>query len=752
MALATRHMKTKQAFNELAGTGDSGFEQAFANLAQAFLKDAAPGLLDHQLGFQLLDKNQDDTRAVGVFAFMVGSQILYAPVFFLNGDLKGNELLYIKNQDIFVPLSEGWLQYIINRKPNVLGEGVDSNTANLGVRNPDLSELSEPPSKMAADLSDFVSAFLPKYASLQLADFSKEWAHLKNIFSTTLSLDNRLKKASVAELQTVCDLIEQDSIIAEGFQRWHGFAKLAAAVKAAEERALKASVLDEPDLPQASVLFTPSNLDVYLDVDMLPGDVTEPELEYFYSHSILVRDSRPTEEKAEVVDENNDIRLGGPTVTGKCLVLDKSGRTVEKIVLMRPVGRHGFTRSVNLLSVSGNELETFKPDQLFVADNNTNPREEFKKWWAGKGNGSPTKGSTIIAVTEDGMSSMPFRVERSLGKSSDGSSAYAIFFNSSCCNSDQLDMDTSSKSRFTDGSGEQRLYVGSKADSKIHASNNDIFVPASAKFITVDTYPGESFAPGDVHDAQRRLQRGTIKVKATREGERYAIDGQKMASKQAALKALLVKYKMPLDKGDAALAKLANAAPKASHSFRLKLAYPSLLDNATQSFNIDMNPGQTSPDLMAFGGEMAPQATTRQEISELSSANSDLSGYSILDEGRNAIHAYVQQASVRGDKDVFDAGMLATMLKTVKEDLIIDDHIPELMKAVDRLGRLIFMFYWHYDKFSGRFGKQAMPELEDTLRNSFEMLSDVILFLKNKTIEPYDEDDMPGVSLTDSQE
>ncbi len=215
---------------------------------------------------------------------------------------------------------------------------------------------------------------------------------------------------------------------------------------------------------------------------------------------------------------------------------------------------------------------------------------------------------------------------------------------------------------------------------------------------------------------------------------------------------LLVKYKMPLDKSEEVLEKLATTSHKASHAFRLKVAYPSLIDNANQSFNIDFEPGGESQNLMAFQGQMAPQGESFQQIEELSSANSDLSGYSVLDEGRNALHAYVQQASVRGDKDVFDVGMLGAMLKTVKEDLVIDDHIPELMKAMDRLGRLIFMFYWHYDKFSARFGKQSMPELEDSLRNSFEMLSDVILFLKNKTIEPYDEDDMPGVSLSESQE
>ncbi len=84
----------KQA--SLGGDQESSFEQAFSSLAYAYLKDKSPRLLDFIVGFQLVDRNEDNTKAVGIFGFKVGDQWLYAPVFFLNGDLKGHELLYIK--------------------------------------------------------------------------------------------------------------------------------------------------------------------------------------------------------------------------------------------------------------------------------------------------------------------------------------------------------------------------------------------------------------------------------------------------------------------------------------------------------------------------------------------------------------------------------------------------------------------------------------------------------------------------------
>jgi hypothetical protein len=57
------------------------------------------------------------------------------------------------------------------------------------------------------------------------------------------------------------------------------------------------------------------------------------------------------------------------------------------------------------------------------------------------------------------------------------------------------------------------------------------------------------------------------------------------------------------------------------------------------------------------------------------------------------------------------------------------------MKALDKLGRILFMFYWHQEEFEDRYGKQDLPELEDSIRNAFEVLGDVVLFLKEKTVQ-----------------
>jgi hypothetical protein len=97
---------------------------------------------------------------------------------------------------------------------------------------------------------------------------------------------------------------------------------------------------------------------------------------------------------------------------------------------------------------------------------------------------------------------------------------------------------------------------------------------------------------------------------------------------------------------------------------------------------------------------------------------------------------YAVTASNMGQKEVMDTSVIGGLVKTLDAGNRVDEYIPDLMLALDRLGRILFMFYWHNDKFKDRFGQQDMIELEDNLRNVFKNLGEVTLYLKQKTIDP----------------
>jgi hypothetical protein len=92
-------------------------------------------------------------------------------------------------------------------------------------------------------------------------------------------------------------------------------------------------------------------------------------------------------------------------------------------------------------------------------------------------------------------------------------------------------------------------------------------------------------------------------------------------------------------------------------------------------------------------------------------------------------------ASQRGQKEVFDVSALSTVLKATRDDQLTDQYMKPLMKALDSLGRMLMSFFWHGEQFAERYGDAEMPELEDSLRNTFEDLGTLIQAIDSKTVD-----------------
>jgi hypothetical protein len=122
-------------------------------------------------------------------------------------------------------------------------------------------------------------------------------------------------------------------------------------------------------------------------------------------------------------------------------------------------------------------------------------------------------------------------------------------------------------------------------------------------------------------------------------------------------------------------------------------------------------------------------------VDGMSSYHTDPNTYDPFYQPDQGAMQVAQQAAASGQKEVFDTAMISGMLKSVRQDSLVDRYLGDLMKALDKLGRILFMFYWHQEEFEDRYGKQDLPELEDSIRNAFEVLGDVVLFLKEKTVQ-----------------
>ena len=258
------------------------------------------------------------------------------------------------------------------------------------------------------------------------------------------------------------------------------------------------------------------------------------------------------------------------------------------------------------------------------------------------------------------------------------------------------------------------------------------------------THEQAPLEPGNLVDLQAMIAAVTKPLKLYSDGHDVTIDDAKRLSKNGALKHLIVEHGL---REKTAKLILTNA----DKAGQLRDAYTVLLKYAAPGSSMgDMVSGAPGappfpePNIGwdAMTGSNLPTQEFSQHnlmVPDMSASTTDRSVYYFQGPDPKSI-AVAQQAAQTGQREVFDTAMLGSMLKAVRQESMVDRYMGDLVKGMDRLGRILFIFYWHGEDFEDRYGKQDMPEMEDALRNSFESLGDLVLSLKRKTVEPYPDD------------
>lgn len=766
-----RHDRSQVKTAELGGDGkDTSFEQAFSNLAHAYLRDKAPTLLDHEIGFQLLDRNQENTKAVGVFAFKVGSQWIYAPVFFLNGDLKGHELLYIKNQDMFVPLKENWINYIINRKPNILGQGVDRNSSQLGMRYPDFTQLSRSPTKFGSakpSLKEMVTAVIGPFAKCATMKTAAAFDEM----GKTLHLPTFLKQAGLDMLSKLVATCQHAPHIAQAIDNFHGLAVIKEAIAAAHARNNQpkiASVLSSaPKVAPNSKTLEVVEYDATVQKALPPG-YTEEDQEKLLRDGLLITDKRDRDNVSIAYDVQTEKRFFNPTESGLYDIIVKPGDIERCYVAVFPMGASKRADFVTVVRTDGKpDWVNTRADHVFALSRIEG--EEFTKWFDGlpEATSLPTTGARVILLNKTGDTTVPVRVIKEYGGEHE-STVYEAHLEdhskyppkghiSPCCYTDPLNYD-----KWRDG---VRIHLGGKKGSKLRSSMGDIYVPEGFKMLKVSLGEddvekaedqsacgcGESdppaLQPGNLLDAQMILMQKTSALVVRHNGTEVRINDSNPVLEKEALIALVSKHGL---REKSAREILSRASKNRKTECRIKYAEP-----YGPPMMVNQGPSAPSDPGAVYGGETIMNSNVPTQmgidigvpVADMSASKTDRSIYNPNTALDQKTLKSVVDAANSGQREIFDTAMIGSMLRAVRDDTMVDRYMGDLVKGLDKLGRILFMFYWHGDQFADRYGKADMPELEDSLRNAFEMIGDVILFLKQKTIEPYPEESSQDVDL-----
>ena len=90
---------------------DRSFEEKFSQMAFLNVEESVPSLMggEHWVGTQLIDKSEDGRHAMGIMAFLLNQMWLYIPIVYVNGMIKGTNIIYIHNVDLHIPAQDAWI-------------------------------------------------------------------------------------------------------------------------------------------------------------------------------------------------------------------------------------------------------------------------------------------------------------------------------------------------------------------------------------------------------------------------------------------------------------------------------------------------------------------------------------------------------------------------------------------------------------------------------------------------------------------
>jgi hypothetical protein len=842
----------------LGGEQSEGFEQAFSSLAYAYLKDKAPRLLDFIIGFQLVDRNEDNTKAVGIFGFKVGDQWLYAPVFFLNGDLKGHELLYLKKQDMFVPLKENWVNHVISRKPHILGEASAKNTFQLGGLLPNLNRLASPPvaTKFSADIgfncSEWAQPFLPFLAAVVADKFDVVFAKHAHV-AEALDLRNVLRSFPLLKLAHE-KAYQKYPLIKEGFDKFYGkdfWAKMAAnALNDAtdltkqsrcwegyepvpgkkpysDDSCRKTGSKEKPEkksfdiLPAArekhpiktgALKITMQNIEMSGDIKDLDGDIlkgilpdeiqdkitdmmkrsaevdndvtitdgdnkrlnsTDDDRKKLLDDGVLITDKRDSQDVSMAFNTQVRMEMMNPNESGVYEVLEKPGTFTEMVVLSNPASGRGRENTVLVVRKDDPRswLHTHRTN-VFVKSCDCPLPSVFREWVNGLSDISDCKvGNTYVAMHEIGSGTCPFEVTEVL---SDGSYRVSWLDYAELPRPGNLAARTCMHPQYDNMNGykswDAKITINKRPGTNLRTVAGEMFIPSDYKVIKVkeknDTSRKDdspfTFMPcceskpfqsgsrsdpspielGNLANVQLMLYEKFASLKVQDTGTDFYIQsathGNHKLKKVAAVIHLVADHGLS-EKQARVMLKEASVVAKHNDAKTYFIKHAAPFNNSVLEGGPN-TPGFPEPfyGQEPVGRGMYPARYPEEYTSLVPGMDSNLTDPKIYDPfympDPKAMQAG-QQASQSGQKEVFDTAMISGLLKTVRQDGLVDRYLGDLMKALDKLGRILFLFYWHQEEFEDRYGKQDLPELEDTLRNSFEVLGDLVLFLKEKTVQ-----------------
>jgi hypothetical protein len=710
-------------------SGNDEFEQAFFQLAYDKLQGKLSNLIPFLVGFQLVKKSENDTKAVGVFGFKSNNgQILFVPTFFVNGKIKDLEILYSRNNNQFYPLNEDFAELFL--KDDVTGLGSVSNQSkeeiNRDIVRPNMRNIIWPPRTgrisyaEAKDLDEKNPEVLDKAAECLLS--KKSYENPPSIINFVKSGDNKVKEAFYfllnknAEFADAVRSFYKDEEIADALS-------VPAIIKEAKPKKLKIIDFDTTenfkDIPEKTkkdiatkgvgIIDNRPDQDVSkLGIFKFTETFSNPSQTGFYPYITEIGTIR-----YGLIITNVESLIGGYTHT-KAIVLDlessRKGQAYEiesnKIFIKDQITIKDLGKAMTLLEEPAESLPGY--DDYVLLNENLKSTEPFR----------------IIENYKDGSGIRRIKVEPTWYNEAKPS-ANSSEPKNKCCNS---------------RNGEAVLVLTKKPGNKLEHRNHAVYIPKGFKLLKIHlgSYYGSTpeersqisaGRPGGLSCLTAFLrENNTFPLTLYTNGSDYFLNvaGAKVTYANPLEAKLAMVTELGLRENNAEYA-LEGLIPNVKKSGFVKIAVTgehvfSMQDEQPESNEFGQPTYYGIPYVdMHDAGDGYTKDPTQQGLG----VKPD------LDNINQTVNHAVQLAQ-QGQKEIFDVQSIGSLAKYTDSNSKIQEYVPTFVSSLDKLGRMLFLAYWDTETFEEMYGKDELPELIELVKSVFNNLGDLVIFLKRK--------------------
>lgn len=396
-------------------------ETTLADLAVNLVFERTPGLADHYLGFELVpgSQNEEKTRAAGLLGFRVGNEELYIPVLFLNGKVKGTEVLYLKNADVFTSNSKQWVDYLTTKDTGVMGGGSTPRTPLQQPSAQGLSVFSRAPGsmgKMGAFFEGAAEDFWNKIASP-----GEGWTDFPK--SENLTIKNVLRSLGKEAYLNFAQFLDDNPPLLAKMAEHFDLEKEIFIEDWPEEK-VASKEEQEAELLQKVATFVLENKGPFFltteNVELLCKEASlalDPEQkERCFTEGFIVLDKRAEDETTPVLKEDYRHRFESPTESGFYEIINASG-SLEKVFIahspfMIEMPHKRMAGCLVLDPESGVYVLPVMGEQVFVRSRFSTEESVWKeKFGSMPAISSMEVGKSYMVISPSMSVSAPFRVD-----------------------------------------------------------------------------------------------------------------------------------------------------------------------------------------------------------------------------------------------------------------------------------------------------------------------------------------------------